>query len=70
MIKILLVFVTITRYDGFHGQVVKASGWPSFDRQFRVVPYPAPYRRRPCGVAWLLIQTLMVEYINKWEFFF
>jgi hypothetical protein len=32
-------------------------------------PTPARYRRRPCGVAWMLFRTLMVGYINKWDFF-
>jgi hypothetical protein len=31
-------------------------------------PTPARYRRRPCGVAWMQFRTLMVEYINKWDF--
>jgi hypothetical protein len=32
-------------------------------------PAPARYRRRPCGVAWMPFRTLMVEYINKWNFY-
>jgi hypothetical protein len=32
-------------------------------------PTPARYRRRPCGVAWMSFRTLMVEYINKWDFY-
>ncbi len=32
-------------------------------------PTPARERRRPFGVAWMPLRTLMVEYINKGIFF-
>jgi hypothetical protein len=33
-------------------------------------PTAARNRRRPCGLAWTPFRTLMVEYINKWDFVF
>jgi hypothetical protein len=52
-------------YKGCRGPVVKASGWPSFDRQFEVRTLPP---RVIGGALAVWPGTLMVEYINKWDF--
>ena len=41
---------SVNRVKGCRGSVVKASGWPSFDRQFK--PYPRAIKAAPlrCGL--------------------
>jgi hypothetical protein len=48
--------------------MVKASGWPSYDRQFE--PYPRAIMAAPLWCGLDAVQTLVVENINKWDFLY